>query len=308
LKLRSSRSRRAFEEMKRSRVGISEDSQFTADEIEAAGIITRFHFYWRLSLQRWSKRTLFLQWGSKRRRSAIQREESSGICNSKLFPKRDERENDYELQHRGMGMAPPPERRLPPTSRPNSKNVITKNRPRRRAPKKKTRKELTEKANELPLENATLITEVEQMRKTRQVLKDYNVYLKSKLALCLEHWQEKTMPRISRPSSSSHSDTGQKTKTDFQIYDEHGHFEKSSGSSALGSTYDKPQRLGRPMYPCSSESSFVFEKDGAMPTKDTVCSCFLDPNAPDETLLGTNISNDLHNQMPVSKNKASVQR
>jgi hypothetical protein len=54
-----------------------------------------------------------------------------------VFPRRDERENDYELQHGGMTMAPPPERRLPTTSRPNSKDVRANNRPGKRVPKKK---------------------------------------------------------------------------------------------------------------------------------------------------------------------------
>lgn len=289
--------------MKRSRAGISEDSYFTTDEIEVAGIITCFHHYWRL----------FLQWGAKCRRSAFRREESRGTHNSKLFPVRNENERDGELQHGGMAIAQSPERRLSLTSSHlNSKNARTKNRPKKREPKKKTHRELTEKVDELSLEKATLIEEVEQVRKRRQVLKDYSMYLKSELALCLEQWQEQNVPYISHPPSSFHSDTSEKTETvtscdDFQIYDEHGDFEKYSGSSALGSIHGKPQRLGRPMYPCSSESSFVVENDGAVPTKDTVCSGFHVLNVPDE---GTNISNDQHhhNQMAMSKNKAAMQR
>jgi len=301
VKRSSSRSRRAFEEMKRSRIGISEDSQFTADEIEVAGIITCFHHYWRL----------FLRWGAKRRRYAIRRDESSATHNSKLLPRRNESENDYELRHGGMAMAPPPERRLSPISRPNSKNVRAKNRPGKRAPKKKTPKELGETVDELSVENARLIKEAEQMRKIRQGLEDYNVYLKSYLTLYLEQGKEQNMPYTYPASSSSHSDTRQKTETtascdDFQCCDEHGHFEKCSGSSALSSAYDKPKRLGRLMYPCSLESSFGFEKDDAMPTKDIVCSGFLDQNTLDEALFGTNISNDLHDQMLMSKNRAAA--
>lgn len=277
--------------MKRNRAGISEDSHFTTDEVEVADIITCFHHYWRL----------FLQWGAKCRRSAFRREESRGTHNSKLFPVSNENESDGELQHGGMAITPSPEQRLPLTSHPwNSKNAGTKNRPRKREPKKKTHRELTEEVDDLSLEKTRLIKELEQVRKRRQVLKDYNVYRKSELALCLEQWKEQNMPYLSQPSSSSYSDTRQKTETvtscgDFQIYDEHGHFEKCFGSSALDSIHDN--------YPCSSESSFVVEKDGAVPTKDTVCSDFLGLNVQDEY---PNISNNHHNQMAMSKNKAAM--
>lgn len=73
------------------------------------------------------------------------------------------------------------------------------------------------------------------------------------------------------------------------------------------------------MYPRSPESSFGSEKDGAIPTKDTVCSGFLDLNTPGEALLAANsgfldlntpheflfatdISNDLHDQLSMSTN------
>jgi hypothetical protein len=57
LRKRRGRSRRAIEDMKRSRIAISGDSQFTGDEIEVAGILTFFKYYWRL----------FLQWVAKHR-------------------------------------------------------------------------------------------------------------------------------------------------------------------------------------------------------------------------------------------------
>ena len=60
------------------------------------------------------------------------------------------------------------------------------------------------------------------------------------------------------------------------------------------------------MYPCSPESSFVPEKDGAMPTKVIGPLGFLDLKSPDEALFGTNISNDLHDQMLMSKNEAAA--
>lgn len=52
-------------------------------------------------------------------------------------------------------------------------------------------------------------------------------------------------------------------------------------SSDLGFAYEKPQRLGRKMYPCFVESSFGFEKDVVMPIKDTGYSTFLDLNTLD---------------------------
>jgi len=239
--------------------------------------------------------------------------------------------------------------------------VKAKNRPRKRASKKKTHRELTETVVELSLEQTRLLKEVEKTRKTNQDLKDFNVYMKSQLALCLEQRQEQNMPYTSW-SSPCDSDTRQKTETtascdDFQRCYEREHFEKCSGSSALGSAYDKPQRHGRLLYPCSPESSFGSKKDGAMPTKDTGCSGFLDLNtpakalfgpnsvfidlnapnealfdtnsgflalnapdkalfgtnsgfldlnAPDETLLGIGISNDLHDQILMSKNKGAA--
>lgn len=153
--------------MKRSRIGISEDSEFTADEIEVAGTITYFRHYWRL----------FLQWGSKRRRSTLQRDKSSATHNSKLLHRRDDsplyisaRENGYELEHG-----------LQPISCPNAKNVKAKNQPRKKAPKKKKHRELTETVVELTLENARLIKEVEKMSKTNQYLKNCNANMKSQV-------------------------------------------------------------------------------------------------------------------------------
>ena len=82
--------------MKRSRIGISEDSEFIVDKIEVTGIITCFCHYWRL----------FLKWGKKCRRSTLQRDKNSATHTSKLLPRRDEiwldmsaRENNYELEH-----------------------------------------------------------------------------------------------------------------------------------------------------------------------------------------------------------------
>lgn len=320
MKSRNSGGRRDFEAMKRSKIGISEDPQFADEEIEVAGIITCFRHYWRL----------FLRWGSKRKRSAFQRDENSATDNSILSPLDiSVSENHYELENGGMAMAspPPPVRRLQPTSCPNSRNVRGKNRPRKRVTKKKTHKELTETLVELSLENARLIKEVEQMRKTSQDLKDCNVIMESQLALGFEQRQQQNMPYTSW-SSSSGLDTRQKTEIvascgDFQRCDEHEHFEKCSGSSDLVSAYDKLQRLGRTVYPCSSEASFGSQKDGAIPTKDTVCSGyldlntpneslfgansgFLDLNTPNESLFGTNISDDLHDQMSMSESKAAA--
>ena len=45
------------------------------------------------------------------------------------------------------------------------------------------------------------------------------------------------------------------------------------------------------------------EKDGAMPAKVIGPSGFLDLKSPDEALFDTNISNDLHDQMLMSKNE-----
>lgn len=255
--------------MRRRKIGNSEDSPFTDNEIEVAGILILFPLY--------SERQ-FLQWGAKRRRSAIQRDESSATHNSKrsLF-EISASENDYELEQGAMAMAPPPPPAccLPSISCPSSKNVKAKNHPRKRAPKKKTHKELMEMVDDLSLENSRLIKAVEQMRKTNQDLKDCNIYMKSELALYLDQRQEKNMTYTSRPSSS-HSDTREKTETpttsdDFQRCDKHDHFEIFSGNSAVVLTYDKPQSLGIPMYPYSPESSFGVEKDGAMfSSKDTV--------------------------------------
>jgi len=105
-------------------------------------------------------------------------------------------------------------------------------------------------------------------------LKDYSEWI-LQLAFCLEPRQEHNVPYTSS-SSPSNSDTRQKAETnaschDFQRCDEHEHFDKCSGSSVLGSEYDKAQRHGKLMYPCSPESSFGSKKDGAIPTKDIVC-------------------------------------
>lgn len=279
--------------MRHRRIGNSEDSQFTAEEIEIAGILILFGFY--------SERP-FLQWGAKRKRSASQRDESSATHNSKRsLLEISASENDYELEHGSMAMAPPPPPacRLPSISCLNSKNVKAKNLPRKRAPKRKTHRELMEMVDDLSLENSRLIKAVEQMRKTNQDLKDCNIYMKSELALYLDQRQEKNMSYTSRPSSSD-SDTREETETpttsdDFQRCDKHEHFEIFSGGSALVLAYDKPHSLGRPMYPCSPESSFGVEKDGAMfSSKDTVYSGFIDLNVPDEVLYNTNVSNDLH--------------
>lgn len=130
------------------------------------------------------------------------------------------------------------------------------------------------------------------MSKTNQYLKNCNANMKSQLTFCLEPRQEHNVPYTSS-SSLSNSDTRQKTETnascdDFQRCDEHEHFDKCSGSSVLGSEYDKAQRHGKLMYPCSPESSFGSKKDGAIPTNDTVCSGFLDLNTPIKAPFGPN--------------------
>lgn len=273
----SSGSRRDLENMKHSRIEIYEDSQFTADEIEVADILILFCY---------STKRLVPQWGTKRRRSTIQGKESSATHYSQRRPfVISASENDYELEHGAMALAPPspPTQRLPRTSRLNSENVIAKNRPRKRAPKKKTYRELTQMMEEETLENSRLIKGVEQLTKTIQDLKDCH----AQLALCLQKSQEQNNPCTSRPSSS-YSDTRRETETatscdDFQRCDVH----ENSSSSALVSAYDKSHRLGRAMFACSPESSFGFEKDGAMPTQDTVCSGFHDLNVSDESFFDT---------------------
>jgi len=292
--MRTSGSRRDFENMKHRRIRISEHSQFTADEIEVAGIIILFCY---------SSKKLCLQWGTKRRRSNIKGKETSVTHYSKRSPFAiSASENNNQPEHDTMGMATPspPTRRLSRTSHPNSKNAMAKNRHRKRAPKKKTHRELTEMAAELTLEHSRLIKEVEQWRTRIQDFKDCNAYIKSQLKLRLKQRQEQNMPY----TSSCPSDTRQETETatscdEFQRCDEQENSEIFSGSSALASAYDKSHGLRRAMYACSPQSSFGFEKDGAMPTQDTVCSGFLDMNVLDESLFNSNISNELRDQMPM---------
>jgi hypothetical protein len=57
--MKSRRSRRDFEDMKHSRIEISEDSQITAEVIEAAHILIQLYH---------DRKGLFLQWGAKRSR------------------------------------------------------------------------------------------------------------------------------------------------------------------------------------------------------------------------------------------------
>lgn len=270
-----------------------DDDDFTAEEMEVADIMVCF--------RHWS-RALIVQWGAKRKRSGIYRDKNSETHNAhsfKLSPvsplclswSEEAEEFEYCGDHS------------------NSKSGRVRKTARRRAPKKKTHRELKEMVNTLSLEGERLKKEEQVLLKTYRELQNRNEHLKSQLALCLDHRQEQKL--LSTPQhTSSDQDSGHRTETSFNdspTPNEHDSFENYVSRLALGLPCHEPQSVGGPTRSyspgCSSESE---KGEFSRSTKDPLCCLGIpDLNAPSESLSDA-VPNGFREQMLLSMNKAAI--
>lgn len=276
-----------------NRIDEEEDDEFTAEEMEVADIMVCFCH--------WS-RALIVQWGAKRRRSGIFRDKNSETHNAhsfKLSP----------VSPLGLSWSEEAEEFECCGDHTNSKGGRVRKAARRRAPKKKTYRELKEMANALTLEGEKLKKEEQERLKIYWELQTRNEHLKSQLAFCLDRRQEQK--QFSTPQhASSEQDSGHRTETSFNDSpraNEHDSLENNVSTLALGVPCPEPQSVGRPTGSyspgCSSESDKV---EFSRSTKDLLCfSGIPDLNAPSESLSDA-VPNGFGEQMLHSMNKAAV--
>lgn len=276
-----------------NRIDEEEDDEFTAEDMEVADIM--------VCLRHWS-RALIVQWGAKRRRSGIFRDKNSETHNAHSF-------KHSPVSPLGLSWSEEAEEFECCGDHLNSKGERVRKAARRRAPKKKTHRELKEMVNALTLEGERLKKRMQDLLKTYRELQNRNEHLKSQLACCLDHGQEQK--QLSTPQhASSEQDSGHRTETSFNdspTPNEHDSFENYVSTLALGIRCPEPQSVGRPTGSyspgCSSESEKV---EFSRSTKDPLCfSGIPDLNTPSESLSDA-VPNGFGEQMLLSISKAAV--